>query len=169
MSNYRTWAVSCINSDGCQKNHTEKEWEGESKYFCMIFPKKAVPHHVQAGWVTGLVRAPVGWKMISNTHTHTHWTVGKKQPHIEEDNTQCPLRHQFVWMREKWTDSWFVWCGPCMVLLSSSEGQAVGARCSHQEPSRLRPLWGKALWRSACSLWSPGGTEGASCMHGGII
>lgn len=31
------------------------------------------------------------------------------------------------------------------LVLFSSEDQAAGARCSHHEPSRLRPLWGKAL------------------------
>lgn len=75
-----------------------------------------------------------------------------------------------VCMNEVETDRQLVYVmWTVLVLFSSSEDQAAGARCSHQEPSKLRPLWGKVLLSSACSLWSPGGIEGASCMYESII
>lgn len=93
----------------CIKNHTHKKEivGGRVNISLWSFQKMSPPHCIGGGGlVTGLVRAPVGWKIISHeTLTYTHRTKnsrGKKQP-IKEDNTHCPQRHQFVWMRSKWT------------------------------------------------------------------
>lgn len=132
------------------QNHTKRTSKRRVHISVWSFLKNASPSFAKEE-VTRLVRGPVGWKwyLTEAELSQRKKTIPKSQwitQNVLKDTSLSSWGRQLVYV---------MW-----VLFSSSEDQAVGARCSHQEPSRMGTLWGMALWSSACSFWSPGGIEG---------
>lgn len=117
-------------------------WWGALLYNLSFFQKKKVAWCIGVGLVTESVRAPAPrLKNDISWHTLTTITVRVKHPKIRKKNQWSLQRPQFGINKQT--------AGLCDVdrvrfLFFFSQHQATGARCSFYEPSRLRPLLGKA-------------------------